>query len=66
MQITLSRRTNMTVKVFFETPKGSYAEEIATFSDEEYFDACYPILEKIAKKNRFILTESFIEDSEDE
>jgi folate-dependent tRNA-U54 methylase TrmFO/GidA len=56
----------MTVKVFFETPKGSYAEEIATFSDEEYFDACYPILEKIAKKNRFILTESFIEETKKE
>jgi len=56
----------MTIKVYFETPKGSYAEEIATFNDEEYFDACYPILEKIAKKNRFILTESFIEENEDE
>jgi len=56
----------MRIKVYFETPKGSYAEEIATFNDEEYFDACYPILEKIAKKNRFILTESFIEENEDE
>ena len=56
----------MTVKVFFETPQGSYAEEIATFNDEETYDACYPILEKIAKKHRYILTESLIEDSEDE
>jgi folate-dependent tRNA-U54 methylase TrmFO/GidA len=56
----------MTIKVYFETPKGSYAEEIATFNDEEYFDACYPILEKIAKKNRFILTESFVEENENE
>ena len=50
----------MTIKVYFETPKGSYAEEIATFNDEEYFDACYPILEKIAEKKGYILTESFI------
>ena len=37
----------MIVKVYFETIKGSYAEEIATFTDEEYFDACYPILENL-------------------
>ena len=56
----------MIVKVYFETIKGSYAEEIATFTDEEYFDACYPILEKIAEKHGYILTESLIEENEDE
>ena len=56
----------MTIKVYFETIKNSYAEEVATFTDEEYFDACYPTLEKIAKKHGFILTESFIEENEDE
>ena len=50
----------MTIKVYFETINNSYAEEIATFTDEEYFDACYPILEKIAEKQGYILTESFI------
>ena len=56
----------MLVKVYFETFKGSYAEEIATFNDEETYDACYPILEKIAKKHRYILTESLIEEGEDD
>ncbi len=56
----------MKVKVYFETIKGSYAEEIATFNDEEYFDACYPILENIAEKHGYILTESLIEENEDE
>jgi len=55
----------MTIKVYFETINNSYAEEVATFKDEEYFDACYPILEKIAEKYGFILTESFIEETED-
>tara|TARA_R100001510_G_C7447508_1_gene73939 strand:- start:255 stop:431 length:177 start_codon:yes stop_codon:yes gene_type:complete len=56
----------MIIKVYFETPKGSHAEKVATFTDEEYFDACYPTLEKIAKKHGYILTESFIEETEDE
>lgn len=56
----------MTIKVYFETINNSYAEEVATFTDEEYFDACYPILEKIAEKHGYILTESFIEETEDE
>ena len=56
----------MIIKVYFETPKGSHAEKVATFTDEEYFDACYPILEKIAEKHGYILTESFIEETEDE
>ena len=55
----------MIIKVYFETPKGSHAEKVATFTDEEYFDACYPTLENIAKKHGFILTESFIEETED-
>jgi len=55
----------MIIKVYFETPKGSHAEKVATFTDEEYFDACYSTLEKIAKKHGFILTESFIEENED-
>ena len=49
------------IRVFFETPNGSYADEVATFTDEEYFDACYPVLEKIAKDIGYILTESFSE-----
>ena len=49
------------IRVYFETPNGSYADEVATFTDEEYFNACYPLLEKIAEKQGYVLTESFSE-----
>jgi hypothetical protein len=49
------------IRVYFETPNGSYADEVATFTDEEYFDACYPMLEKIAEKHGYVVTESFSE-----
>ena len=49
------------IRVYFETPNGSYADEVATFTDEEYFDACYPALEKLAEKQGYVLTESFSE-----
>ena len=49
------------IRVYFETPNGSYADEVATFTDEEYFDACYPVLEKIAEKQGYVVTESFSE-----
>ena len=49
------------IRVFFETPNGSYAEEIATFTDEEHYDACCPVLEKLANDTGYILTESFSE-----
>ena len=46
------------IKVFFETEKGSFAEEVATFRDEELFMDCLPALEKQAKKERYVVTES--------
>ena len=49
------------IRVFFETPKGSYSEEVATFTEEEHYDACYPVLEKLSKDIGYILTESFSE-----
>ena len=49
------------IRVYFETPNGSYADEVATFTDEEYFDGCYPVLEKIAEKQGYVVTESFSE-----
>lgn len=49
------------IRVYFETPNHLYADEVATFTDEEYFDACYPVLEKLANDTGYILTESFSE-----
>lgn len=45
------------VTVYFETD--GYAEQVATFMDEETYMACFPILEKLAKENGFTkVTES--------
>jgi hypothetical protein len=54
------------IRVYFETPNGSYADEVATFTEEEHYDACYPVLEKLAEDIGYILTESFseLEDAE--
>ena len=49
------------VKVYFETENGSYGENVAWFSDESLYMACLEVLEKEAKKDRYILTESIIE-----
>lgn len=46
------------VKVYFETPNGSYAEHVATFKDEDTYILCLEALEKEAKKHRMIVTES--------
>lgn len=53
------------VKVYFETENGSYAQNIAWFSDEDLYMACFKTLEKIAKKHRYIITESMIEEEEE-
>lgn len=50
------------VKVYFETENGSYGQNIAWFSDEHLYMACFKALEKIAKKHRYIITESIIEE----
>lgn len=50
------------VKVYFETPNHSYAELVAVVDSEETYDAIYPALEELAKKNRMVVTESVYED----
>ena len=52
----------MTIKVYFESANGSFAEEVATFKDEEFFNVCYPYLEKLAKRDNLILTEAIAEE----
>ena len=42
----------------------AHAED-SNINDEETYDACYPIFEK-GQEKWYILTESLIEDSEDE
>jgi len=49
------------IRVYFETPNHSYADEVATFTEQKYFDACYRQLEKLAEQEGYILTESFSE-----
>ena len=51
------------IKVYFETPNFSFAEEVAHFRDEETYYACVEGLEKLAKENNMIVTESLTEDS---
>jgi len=46
------------VRVYFETEGGGYAEQVATFQDEETYMLCLPALEKQAKEQRMIVTES--------
>ena len=50
------------VKVYFETENGSYGENVAWFSDEDLYMICFEALEKEAKKHRYIITESIIEE----
>ena len=52
----------MKIRVYIESKNGSWAEEIATFKDEEFFNVCYPYLEKLAKRDNLILTESMTEE----
>lgn len=49
------------INVYFETPNGSYSEQVATFKDEELFMKFLPALELEAKEFRMIVTESVIE-----
>lgn len=52
------------VRVYFETPNHSYADLVAIFDDEDLYMACLPVLEKQAKENRMIVTESIDEEIE--
>jgi hypothetical protein len=50
------------IKVFFESKY--HAEEVATFTDEDVYNTCLPLLKKLAKKGRMIVTESVEESDE--
>jgi hypothetical protein len=52
----------MKIVVYFETPKVLYAEVVAQFASEELYMACLPILEQIAERGGFIVSESIRED----
>ena len=47
------------IKVYFES--GSYAECVATFTDEATYMACLPTLEQIAASQGMYVTESIID-----
>ena len=46
------------IRVYVESKNSSYVEEIATFTDEQYYAVCYPELEKLAEKEGCVITES--------
>ncbi len=48
----------MKVTVYFETPNNNYATQVAMFDEETTYMACLPALEKLAKANGYIVTES--------
>jgi len=52
----------MTVRVQLQSKTGSWSEEIATFTCEEYYEVCITALETWAKKNGHIITESVEEE----
>jgi hypothetical protein len=52
----------MTVRVYFESKRGIWAEEIATFENEEHYIACLPALERLAEQQNAIVTESVEEE----
>jgi hypothetical protein len=52
----------MKIVVYFETTKVLYAEVVAQFASEEMYLACLPILEDMAQRDGFIVTESVREE----
>jgi hypothetical protein len=48
----------MTVTVFFEPPSKAWAEQVATFEDEDVYMACLPMLEALAEQRGCTVTES--------
>jgi hypothetical protein len=49
------------VTVYFETK--NYAEKVAEFANEQLYIRCLPDLEKLAKEQRMIVTESIQEEN---
>ena len=56
----------MTVRVHLQSKTGSWSEEIATFTTEEYYEVCITALETWAKKNGHIITESVEEENDND
>ena len=48
----------MKIVVYFETPKFSHAEVVDQFASEELYEACLPVLELMAKRDGWVITES--------
>lgn len=46
------------IKVYFETPNGSYAEVVAVFASEDLYMLCLPHLQVQASLANMIVTES--------
>lgn len=55
----MTEKEKVIITVFFEAK--NHAEKIAEFYDEKTYSQCSPALEKIAKKQRGIITESIEE-----
>ena len=51
------------IRVYFESHNNSYAEHIASFYDEDAYDAAIAGLEAWAKKHNGFITESVVEDA---
>jgi DNA-directed RNA polymerase subunit RPC12/RpoP len=52
----------MTIRVYFESIKGIWAEEVATFEHEEHYIACLPALEALAAQKNAFVSESMTDD----
>ena len=50
------------IRVYLDTPNLTGGVEIATFTDEKYYDVCWRQLEKLAEQEGYILTESITEE----
>ena len=52
----------MKIVVYFEN--GMASEVVAQFASEELYDACFPAIDKKAKEDGYVVTESMREDEE--
>ena len=52
---------NEMVIVYQEMNNPKYAEIVAVFSDEDIYEACYPIIKKLAKKHHFDFVSESVE-----
>ena len=48
----------MGIRVFIESKNNSFCEQIAYFKNESDYDVCFKAVEKKAKKDGYIITES--------